>query len=97
MSAIVLSIKGSKLTQARTTLPPILTPAVRRLQKSSHKSGGFSAKAAQKEAIASLMQDSELRERCADLLSAPKHFDRPINQATLVLEVKWTPDFGPAA
>ena len=64
MSAIVLSIKGSKLTQARTTLPPILTPAVRRLQKSSHKSGGFSAKAAQKEAIASLMQDSELRERC---------------------------------
>ncbi|TKW61765.1 MAG: hypothetical protein DI628_03850 [Blastochloris viridis] len=32
------------------------------------------------------IQDEELRNRCADLLSARDHFDRAINQATLVLE-----------
>ncbi len=32
------------------------------------------------------IQDGELRDRCADLLSAPGNFDRVINQATLVLE-----------
>jgi hypothetical protein len=32
------------------------------------------------------IQDSELRSRCADLLSLASHFDRVINQATLVLE-----------
>ena len=32
------------------------------------------------------IQDEELKSRCSDLLSAPGHFDRVINQATLVLE-----------
>ena len=32
------------------------------------------------------IQDSELKARCADLLSAPSNFDRVINQATQVLE-----------
>lgn len=32
------------------------------------------------------IQDTELKERCADLLSAPGNFDRVINQATQVLE-----------
>ena len=32
------------------------------------------------------IQDSELKSRCADLLSAPGNFDRAINQATQVLE-----------
>jgi uncharacterized protein (TIGR02391 family) len=32
------------------------------------------------------IKDNELRERCGDLLTAPSHFDRVINQATLVLE-----------
>ena len=31
-------------------------------------------------------RDDELRSRCSDLLSAPDKFDRPINQATQVLE-----------
>jgi hypothetical protein len=39
-----------------------------------------------KAAIEYLIEDSELRARCTDILIAPKHFDRPINQATLVLE-----------
>ena len=32
------------------------------------------------------IRDGELRSRCSDLLSAPDKFDRPINQATQVLE-----------
>ena len=32
------------------------------------------------------IKDKELKERCADLLSATSNFDRVINQATLVLE-----------
>lgn len=39
-----------------------------------------------KAAIEYLIEDNELRTRCTDILIAPKHFDRPINQATLVLE-----------
>ena len=32
------------------------------------------------------IKDNDLKNRCADLLSAPGNFDRVINQATLVLE-----------
>ena len=32
------------------------------------------------------IKDEELRSRCADLLTAPDHFDRVVNQATQVLE-----------
>jgi len=32
------------------------------------------------------IKDLELKNRCSDLLSAPGHFDRVINQATLILE-----------
>ena len=34
------------------------------------------------------IQDEELKSRCSDLLSAHGHFDRVINQATQVLEVR---------
>jgi hypothetical protein len=36
--------------------------------------------------VYNLIQDAELKSRCADLLSAAGHFDRVINQATQVLE-----------
>lgn len=36
--------------------------------------------------IESLIQDNDLKERCVDLLLKQSMFDRPINQATLVLE-----------
>ena len=36
--------------------------------------------------IYNLIKDTELKSRCSDLLSASEHFDRVINQATLVLE-----------
>ena len=37
-------------------------------------------------AIEYLLQDEELRERCADLLKARKHYDRAIREATTVLD-----------
>ena len=39
-----------------------------------------------KAVIEYILDDRQLQERCADLLLARTHFDRPINQATLVLE-----------
>ena len=36
--------------------------------------------------VYNLIKDQELKSRCSDLLSAPNHFDRVINQATQVLE-----------
>ncbi len=53
----------------------------------SKKSAPITSKRAiLKSAIEYLIQDDELRERCADLLLAGSKFDRAINQATLVLE-----------
>ena len=37
-------------------------------------------------AIEYLIQDIELLDRCQDILMASSNFDRPVNQATLVLE-----------
>jgi uncharacterized protein (TIGR02391 family) len=37
-------------------------------------------------ALYTAIVDSELRGRCSDLLTATSHFDRAINQATLILE-----------
>ena len=45
-----------------------------------------SKKASLKFAIEYLIQDQELRTRCQDILLASSNFDRPVNQATLVLE-----------
>jgi uncharacterized protein (TIGR02391 family) len=39
-----------------------------------------------KRAIELLIHDQQLRSKCADILLARANFDRPINQATLVLE-----------
>lgn len=46
----------------------------------------LSGKAALRFAIDSLIEDQVLRDRCRDLLLARGKFDRPINQATQVLE-----------
>jgi len=43
-------------------------------------------KAQLKAAIEYLIQDPELHDRWQDILRASKNFDRPINQATLILE-----------
>ncbi len=54
-----------------------------------HKSGGTAVgnqRTALKAAAEYVIQDEELRSRCTDLLLGKKHFDRAVNQATLVLE-----------
>jgi uncharacterized protein (TIGR02391 family) len=79
----------TKQAEARTNLPFLLGSGIHRggaSTKPQGKKNALSAKAMYKATIASLIQDDELRERCADLLVAKKHFDRAINQATLVLE-----------
>lgn len=79
----------TKQAEARTNLPILLGSGIYRGGASTKPRGtknAPSAKAMYKAAIASLIQDDELRERCVDLLLANKHFDRAINQATLVLE-----------
>lgn len=45
-----------------------------------------SARIALRAAIESLIQDTELQDRCIDLLLLKSKFDRAVNQATLVLE-----------
>lgn len=57
------------------------TPKFRKGEKT-----GTSKRASLKLAIEYLIQDQELRSRCQDILLAAANFDRPINQATLVLE-----------
>jgi uncharacterized protein (TIGR02391 family) len=47
---------------------------------------GLSDKVVQLGSIFQSIKDDELRDRCADILTAVSHFDRVINQATLVLE-----------
>jgi uncharacterized protein (TIGR02391 family) len=47
---------------------------------------GLSDKVVQLGSIFQAIKDDELRNRCADILTAVSHFDRVINQATLVLE-----------
>lgn len=46
----------------------------------------ISRRAALRAAIEYLIQDAELLSRCGDILLANANFDRPVNQATLVLE-----------
>jgi uncharacterized protein (TIGR02391 family) len=52
----------------------------------SRRPTSLSKRAALKATIEFLIQDSELRSRCTDILLALGNFDRPINQATQVLE-----------
>jgi uncharacterized protein (TIGR02391 family) len=52
----------------------------------SKSNSGISRKNILKSALEYLLLDDELHERCQDLLLAKSNFDRPISQATLVLE-----------
>lgn len=83
-------LDATKQSQVRDALPAIFTPSVhastsskpvkKRIPTATNK------RAVLKAAIEYLIQDQELRDRCTDILMAASKFDRPINQATLVLE-----------
>jgi len=81
----------TKQAEVRDALPSIFAPARAINHASKIKNGigiksTISKKASLKLAIEYLIEDQELRSRCQDILMASANFDRPINQATLVLE-----------
>ena len=84
------SLDPSKQAEVRDAVPgiifsgPVPTPVKGR--KSTHTFISVAKRQPLREMIAYLIQDPELLGRCRDILLAPSHFDRPINQATLVLE-----------
>jgi len=84
-------LDSTKQAEIRDTLPTIFTSNHHSAVKND---GGISKRSIPptnkrillKAAIEYLIQDDELRDRCEDILLSPSKFDRPINQATLVLE-----------
>lgn len=81
----------TKQAEVRGALPAIFAPAraTNRAGKTKNGNGArpaVSRKASLKLAIEYLIGDQELQSRCQDILMASANFDRPINQATLVLE-----------
>jgi hypothetical protein len=54
--------------------------------KRVHSARPISDKQVVKRAVALLIRDPQLRSRCSDILLARSNFDRPINQATQILE-----------
>jgi uncharacterized protein (TIGR02391 family) len=85
-------LDAAKQAEIRSALPSMFaisgasgaTNATQR--KAKVKTAKYSPRQRLKAAIEYLIQDQELRERCQDMLMATKHFDRAINQGTLVLE-----------
>lgn len=83
-------LDSSKQAEVRDALPALFAPTVRRNDRAQgvgkKSTVGISKRAQLKSAIEYLIQDNEMRERCGDILLAASNFDRPVNQATLVLE-----------
>ena len=79
-----------KQSEIRDALPAIFTQATHVINSGkparAKSASSTNKRAVLKAAIEYLIQDTELRDRCADILMASSKFDRPINQATLVLE-----------
>jgi len=83
-------LEPSKQAEVRDSLLTIINPdvsAIKNKKSIAKKSATtLSKRALLKAEIEYLIQDDELRDRCEDILLSPSKFDRPINQATLVLE-----------
>jgi len=84
------SLDDTKKTEVREALPNLFTAPSRnnaaRTKDSGPAKSVANSKSSLRLAIEYLIQDQELRERCQHDLLSPRHFDKPINQATLVLE-----------
>ena len=82
----------TKQAEVRDALPSVFASTHAANNNGKTRNSGGSAKSSVskrtslKLAIEYLIQDQELRSRCQDILLASANFDRPINQATLVLE-----------
>ena len=76
-------------TEVREALPLMFAKTVKNAKKKAIPVKSTRAQRSispVKLAIEYLIEDKELSDRCKDILLARSHFDRPINQATLVLE-----------
>ncbi|MCX6723688.1 MAG: hypothetical protein NT155_00760 [Candidatus Staskawiczbacteria bacterium] len=82
------NLDDSKRAEIRDSIPIILNGANHTNSKKQNKNYRriTNNKLALKIVINNLIKDKELLSRCGDILMAHKHFDRPINQATQVLE-----------
>jgi uncharacterized protein (TIGR02391 family) len=85
------TLDPSKQAEVRNALPSVIFPGAQTsVRASGMKSKSHTITVAKKnpfpEMIAYLIQDQQLRERCRDILLASSHFDRPIREATLILE-----------
>jgi hypothetical protein len=90
-STYLRSLDPTKQAEVRDALPLIFAPARIASHVSKTKSGNgtkpaISKRASLKLAIEYLIEDQELRSRCQDILMASANFDRPIREATVVLE-----------
>jgi len=84
-------LDSTRQAEVRDSLPALFVPgsgaAIGGRQKNVGRAKpAINKRASLKFAIEYLIQDQELRERCQDILLASANFDRPVNQATLVLE-----------
>ncbi|MDD3285176.1 MAG: TIGR02391 family protein [Patescibacteria group bacterium] len=85
------SLDSIKQTEIRDSMLTMITPVQTKISLSTNKISNSiksvsNKKSSLKLAIEYLIEDKELLDRCGDILLASKNFDRPINQATLVLE-----------
>jgi hypothetical protein len=85
------NLDATKQAEVRDALPTIFASNTRVASNTGKNTARKSVptnnkRASLKSAIEYLIQDDELRDRCGDILLASSKFDRPINQATQVLE-----------
>jgi uncharacterized protein (TIGR02391 family) len=85
------SLDASKQAEVRDALPGIIFPVAQSAapakgKKPKHTVISVAKKQPLREMVSYLLQDQQLRERCRDILLASSHFDRPIREATLILE-----------
>lgn len=89
-STYLRSLDPTKQGEVRDALPTIFASDTRMVSSSKRiaKKPSLlpSKRALLKSAIEYLIRDDELRDRCEDILLAPSKFDRPIREATVVLE-----------
>jgi len=88
-STYLRSLDASKQAEVRDALLTTFGADIQRVNKGNRsvkKQAFLPSKPALKSMIEYLIQDNELRDRCVDILLARSKFDRPIREATLVLE-----------
>jgi uncharacterized protein (TIGR02391 family) len=85
-------LDATKQAEIRDALPSLIVGQARNGNAGTSRravrsvKSGISKRASLRFTIEYLIQDQELRSRCQDILLASANFDRPVNQATLVLE-----------